>query len=135
VLNGDNSVAFTPAADSNGPTEFDDTLGDGSLTDAGHVTVTVTAVNDAPIVTKGANKTGVDNDTGQVSASFEAPNKDNDRKPFETALASTSPLKCAKVGVPRAAPAAHSDIHDIGKPYRHPRPITSARPECSHWLP
>src|SRR5205823_5220814 len=48
VLNGDSTVTFTPDADFFGTAGFDYTLSDGLLTDTGHVTVTVTAGNDAP---------------------------------------------------------------------------------------
>src|SRR5204863_313428 len=49
VLNGDGTVTFTPAPDFNGTAGFDYTVSDGSLSDIGHVTITVTAVNDAPV--------------------------------------------------------------------------------------
>ncbi|MBL0215212.1 MAG: tandem-95 repeat protein [Myxococcales bacterium] len=41
-------VSFTPPANFNGTATFDYTVSDGALTDTGTVTVTVTAVNDAP---------------------------------------------------------------------------------------
>ena len=41
-------VTFTPTANYTGPAGFDYTLSDGTLTDTGHVTVTITAVNDPP---------------------------------------------------------------------------------------
>jgi predicted glutamine amidotransferase len=43
------NVVFTPAADFNGTAGFDYTVSDGTLTALGHVTVTVTPVNDAPV--------------------------------------------------------------------------------------
>jgi len=42
-------VTLTPTANFVGTAGFDYTVSDGSLTDTGHVTVTVTAVNDAPV--------------------------------------------------------------------------------------
>jgi len=42
-------ITFTPSANFNGTAGFDYTLSDGALSDTGHVTVTVTAVNDAPV--------------------------------------------------------------------------------------
>ena len=49
VSNANGSVTFTPAANFNGTAGFDYTVSDGLLTDIGHVTVTVTPVNDAPV--------------------------------------------------------------------------------------
>ncbi len=43
-------VVFTPTANWNGTAGFDYTLSDGSLTDTAHVTVTVGAINDAPLL-------------------------------------------------------------------------------------
>src|SRR5688572_27478099 len=64
VLNGDGTVTFTPAADFFGTAGFDYTVSDGSLTDTGHVVVTVTAVNDAPVAVDDAGTT--DEDTAKV---------------------------------------------------------------------
>jgi Ca2+-binding RTX toxin-like protein len=44
-------VIFTPAADYFGAASFTYTLSDGALSDSGLVAVTVTAVNDAPVIT------------------------------------------------------------------------------------
>lgn len=49
VLNDDGTVTFTPDADYSGPTSFEYTVSDGTLTDTGTVNLTVSAVNDAPI--------------------------------------------------------------------------------------
>ena len=49
VRNADGSVTFTPAGNFSGTAGFDYTVSDGSLTDVGHVTVTVTPVNDPPV--------------------------------------------------------------------------------------
>ena len=50
VLNGDNTVTFTPTANLTGTAAgFDYTVSDGALTDTGHVTINITAVNDPPI--------------------------------------------------------------------------------------
>jgi cysteine-rich repeat protein len=43
------TITFTPTANFNGTASFDYTISDGSLTDIGKVTVTVTPVNDAPV--------------------------------------------------------------------------------------
>ncbi|EAQ98956.2 retention module-containing protein [Congregibacter litoralis] len=51
VLNGDGSVTFTPDADYNGPASFEYTISDGEGgTDTATVNLTVTAVNDPPVV-------------------------------------------------------------------------------------
>lgn len=55
------TITFTPTADFNGTAGFDYTVSDGVLTDTGHVTVTVTAVNDAPVAVDNAYE--MDEDT------------------------------------------------------------------------
>ena len=47
--NGDGTVTYTPDADWNGVDSFTYTVTDGALTDTATVTVTVAAVNDAPV--------------------------------------------------------------------------------------
>ncbi len=42
-------LTYTPDADFNGTDEFDYTVSDGTLDDEGHVTITVTPVNDPPV--------------------------------------------------------------------------------------
>ena len=49
VDNGDGTVTYTPNPDWNGVDTFTYTVSDGALTDTAMVTVTVTAVNDAPV--------------------------------------------------------------------------------------
>jgi hypothetical protein len=49
VRHADGSVTFTPAANFSGTAGFDYTVSDGVGSDSGHVTVTVAAVNDAPV--------------------------------------------------------------------------------------
>lgn len=49
VING-NSVDYTPVADASGSDTFSYTVTDGTVTSTGSVTVTLTAVNDAPMV-------------------------------------------------------------------------------------
>ena len=43
------TITFTPDANFVGTAGFDYTVSDGSLTDSGHVVVTVNPVNDAPV--------------------------------------------------------------------------------------
>ncbi len=47
---GANDATYLGDANFNGIDTFDFTLGDGALTDTGHVTVTVNPVNDAPVI-------------------------------------------------------------------------------------
>ncbi len=58
------SVAFTPTADYNGTTVFTYTLSDGAVPDTAVVTVTVTAVNDAPSFGLAATAVTVTEDSG-----------------------------------------------------------------------
>ncbi len=51
------TITFTPAADFAGTAGFDYTVSDGSAADTGHVSITVTAGNDAPVVTNIPNQT------------------------------------------------------------------------------
>src|SRR6185369_6532663 len=60
VLNLDGTVTFSPDLNFNGTAGFDYTLSDGSLTDIGHVTITVTAVNDAPVALADTGTTAED---------------------------------------------------------------------------
>ena len=55
------SVDYTPAANFNGEEVITYTVSDGTLTDEGTLTITVTAVNDAPTIT-GTPSTSVDED-------------------------------------------------------------------------
>jgi cysteine-rich repeat protein len=57
---GASSITFTPTADFAGTASFQYTVSDGTLTDVGVVTVTVTPVNDAPVVTDDAATTAED---------------------------------------------------------------------------
>src|SRR5206468_1153341 len=49
VLNGIGTLSLHDALPIYGTAGFDYTVSDGSLSDIGHVTITVTAVNDAPV--------------------------------------------------------------------------------------
>jgi hypothetical protein len=54
------TVTFTPAANFSGTAGFDYTVTDGTATDTGRVTVTVTPVNDAPVAVDDAGTTNQD---------------------------------------------------------------------------
>jgi lysophospholipase L1-like esterase len=61
VVNSDGSISYTPAADFNGTDSFTYTLSDGQGgTDVGTVTVTVSAVEDAPVAVKDSYSTEAD---------------------------------------------------------------------------
>ncbi|HEU5491676.1 MAG TPA: Ig-like domain-containing protein, partial [Gaiellaceae bacterium] len=76
----DDTITYTPAANYFGPDSFTYTIQDNGQSgsppaddfksDTATVSVTVTAVNDAPVVTAGANQTGNENDTISASATF-----------------------------------------------------------------
>jgi VCBS repeat-containing protein len=70
VLNLDGTVTFTPTANFNGTAGFDYTLSDGALTDTGHVSVTVDAVNDAPANVSVNGATLDENGSYSLSGSF-----------------------------------------------------------------
>ncbi|MCE9579533.1 MAG: tandem-95 repeat protein [Deltaproteobacteria bacterium] len=72
------SVTFTPAANFAGLGGFDYTVTDGALTDTGHVTVTVTAVADAPIATDDAATTAEDTAVTVTAAALLANDSDVD---------------------------------------------------------
>ena len=61
TLNGDGTFTYTPDADYHGTDSFTYAVSDGSLGDEAVVTITVTAVNDAPVAHDGA--AGTDEDT------------------------------------------------------------------------
>jgi large repetitive protein len=61
VLNADGSFTYTPAANYNGPDSFTYKANDGSLdSNVATVTITVNAVNDAPVATEDAYSTDED---------------------------------------------------------------------------
>ena len=64
------AVTFTPAANFSGTAGFDYTVSDGTLTDIGQVTVTVTGVNDAPVAVD--DTTSTPEDTARDSHAGEA---------------------------------------------------------------
>ena len=78
VLNMDGTVTFTPAADFTGTAGFDYTVSDGTLTDTGHVTVTVTPVNDAPVAVDDTATTPEDTALVLTSAQLTANDTDVD---------------------------------------------------------
>src|SRR5206468_2060587 len=60
VLNGNGTVTFTPAPDFNGTAGFDSTLFPYTTLFRSHVTITVTAVNDAPVAVDDTGTTAED---------------------------------------------------------------------------
>ena len=49
ALNANGTLTYTPAANANGPRGFNYTVSDGTASSVGNVTVTLAAVNDAPV--------------------------------------------------------------------------------------
>ena len=70
------TITFTPTTNFNGTAGYDYTVTDGSLTDTGHVTVTVNAINDAPAAVDDAYVT--DEDTALVRTSAQHVANDTD---------------------------------------------------------
>ncbi len=72
------AITFTPTANVNGAASFQYTVSDGTLTDTGLVTVTVTAVNDAPVAVDDSRTTSEDNAAVITGASLVANDTDVD---------------------------------------------------------
>lgn len=77
------TITFTPAANFNGTGGFDYVVSDGADTDTGHVTVTVTPVNDPPVATAGTATTA--EDTG-VTVTIAATDVDGQPLTFAVAM-------------------------------------------------
>ena len=72
------TITFTPTANFNGTAGFDYTVSDGFLTDVGHVTITVTAVPDAPVAVADSATTDEDTGVGIAAATLLANDSDGD---------------------------------------------------------
>jgi Ca2+-binding RTX toxin-like protein len=86
ALNADGTLTVTPNANFNGPLSFDYTVTDGTLSDTGTTSVTVTAVNDAPTFTSPTSFAASENHpaVGTVAA------VDPEHDPFSFTLAGGS---------------------------------------------
>src|SRR5207249_1954795 len=80
MLNVNGTVTFTPAPDFNGTAGFDYTVSDGSLSDIGHVTITVTAVNDAPVAVDDTGTTAEDVAVSFTQADLKGNDTDVDKR-------------------------------------------------------
>ncbi|MFP6845062.1 MAG: Ig-like domain-containing protein [Thalassolituus sp.] len=79
AVDGTGLVTYVPSLDTNGTDTFSVQVSDGELTDTIAVTVTITAVNDAPVITEGSTSvlnTNEDDDTGSLT--FSAMDADGD---------------------------------------------------------
>jgi cysteine-rich repeat protein len=85
VLNG-TTATFTPAANFTGLASFEYTVSDGTLTDTGVVTITVTAVNDAPVAVDDTATTAEDTALDLTAATLVG----NDTDPDGPGLAVTA---------------------------------------------
>lgn len=72
------NITFTPAANFAGTAGFDYTVSDGALTDVGHVTITVTPVNDPPVASDDVENTGQDTDLVRATSVYLANDTDVD---------------------------------------------------------
>jgi len=81
------SVDYTPAADFNGTETITYTVSDGALTDQGTFTITVSAVNDAPVAV--ANILTVDEDAALTSTDVIANDTDVDGDTLSLTAVST----------------------------------------------
>ncbi len=70
TLNADGSFTYTPDANFNGADQFSYLVSDGDLTDSATVTIDVTSINDAPLVSAGADQNVVEGDAVNFSGSF-----------------------------------------------------------------
>ena len=82
-------ITFTPTANYTGPAGFDYTLSDGTLTDTGHVTVTITPVNDPPVAVD--DTATVAEDSGANPINVLANDTDPDTGDTRTITAITQP--------------------------------------------
>ncbi len=75
ILNSDGTFSFTPGTDFNGSDTFTYQVSDGNLTDTATVTVTVDAVNDAPVA---VDDTGTTNEDTSVTIDVLANDSDTE---------------------------------------------------------
>src|SRR5204863_37660 len=89
-LNNDGTVTFTPSLNFNGTAGFDYTVSDGSLSDVGHVTITVTAVNDAPVAVDDSATTAEDTAITLSQADLKGNDTDVDNTNAELSVTAVS---------------------------------------------
>ena len=92
VILGTGGFTFTPAADYIGPATFSYTVSDGARTATGQATITVTAVNDAPVAVADGYSTSEDTELWLTVAADSplANDKDVEGDPLTVDLAATS---------------------------------------------
>ncbi len=102
------TVTFTPTANFNGTAGFDYTVSDGFLTDVGHVTITVTAVPDAPVAVADSATTDEDTGLGITAATLLANDTDGDGDTLSVASVdnATNGAVLLVLGVATFTPAA-----------------------------
>ena len=86
------TITFTPTANFNGTATFRYTVSDGAATDTGVVTVTVTAVNDAPVAVDDAATTPEDTAITLISATLTANDTDVDAGQTLVVTAASNPV-------------------------------------------
>src|SRR5206468_818074 len=98
VLTGRGWSTVAPAPDLNGTAGFDYTVSDGSMSDIGHVTITVTAVNDAPVAVDDTGTTAEDVAVTFSQADLKGNDTDVDNSNAQLSVtAVSSPLNGAAV--------------------------------------
>ena len=103
----DGSYSYTPAANFNGQDSFDYTVTDGTLTDVGTLTITVTAVNDAPVAVDDVISTAEDTAVSSVLA-LQGNDTDLDGDTLSVAAASVGTFATAHGSITVAADGSYS---------------------------
>ena len=88
LVSGD--ITFTPSMNFTGTAGFDYTVSDGTLTDTGHVTITVTAVNDEPVAVDDTDTTAEDTDLVIVASTLKTNDIDVDNLNSELSVTAVS---------------------------------------------
>ncbi len=91
VINGDGSFSYTPAANFNGADSFTYTVSDGLLSATGSVTLTVVAVNDAPIAND--DSYSLDEDANLIQTTLLDNDSDAEGDPLSTLVQSGTTSK------------------------------------------
>ncbi|HEY4180330.1 MAG TPA: Ig-like domain-containing protein [Kofleriaceae bacterium] len=76
------SITFTPTTNYNGPASFEYTVSDGTATDTGLVSITITPVNDAPVAVDDTASTASNTAVSILAASLVTNDTDVDNDPL-----------------------------------------------------
>jgi len=118
-----NRITYSPADDFSGKDTFNFMAGDGSLFDTGSIIVTVTAVNDPPVVSKNRALTVPEGGVGRFNTSrLDFTDPDNSSDDFEitfTALTKTGTLKLDGVNLLLSSNLTYDELTSPGLTYTH----------------